>query len=96
MRDLRAERRLYGTMENPPDTGPPRPDAPGDHRPPADEGAKGSASGTHHTRPYLARYAEVYDAARAEGAGVAEAMAVAEAELARDLERRWLGGGGTP
>jgi hypothetical protein len=41
----------------------------------------------------LARYAEVYDAARAEGAGVAEAMAVAEAELARDLERRRLGGG---
>jgi hypothetical protein len=53
-------------------------------------------TGPPDPRTPLARYARVYDAARAEGAGVAEAMRLAEAELVRDLEQRRRGGGGYP
>jgi hypothetical protein len=37
---------------------------------------------------FLAQFARVYDTARGEGAGVAEAMALVEAELLRELEQR--------
>jgi hypothetical protein len=47
-----------------------------------------AASGAPNPHAFLARYARVYDTARIEGASVAEAMAVVEAELVGDLEQR--------
>ena len=52
------------------------------------EEAAHAASGAPNPHAFLARYARVYDAARIEGASVAEAMALVEAELGHDLEQR--------
>jgi hypothetical protein len=46
-----------------------------------------ATSVTSNPHAFLVRYARVYDTARGEGAGVAEAMALVEAELVRELEQ---------
>jgi hypothetical protein len=51
------------------------------------EEAAHAASGAPDPHGFLVRYARVYDTARVEGAGVAEAMEFVEAELLRDLEQ---------
>ena len=53
-----------------------------------EEAAEFAASETPNPHAFFARYARVYDTARLGGAGVAEAMALVEAELLRDLEQR--------
>jgi hypothetical protein len=52
-----------------------------------EEAANSAASGAPDPHAFLVRYARVYDTARVEGAGVAEAMEFVEAELLRDLEQ---------
>jgi hypothetical protein len=52
------------------------------------EEAAHTASRAPNPHAFLVRYARVYDTARIEGAGVAEAMALVEAELVRELEQR--------
>ena len=47
-----------------------------------------ATSGTFNPHAFLVRYARVYDTARLEGAGVAEAMALVEAEYLREVEQR--------
>jgi len=47
-----------------------------------------ATSGTFNPHAFLVRYARVYDTARLEGAGVAEAMALVEAEFLREVEQR--------
>jgi hypothetical protein len=53
-----------------------------------------AASGAPNPHAFLVRYTRVYDKARAEGAGMAEAMRLADAKLVHDLEKRHQGGDG--
>jgi hypothetical protein len=68
--------------------GPYHPNLSGESWPATGEEAAHAASGAPNPHAFLARYARVYDAARIEGASVAEAMALVEAELGHDLEQR--------